>query len=57
MADTRNDSAADIGNTMSMLRLDAAERGMHGLAIVYGWSSVRLFGLALIAEAKREGDR
>jgi hypothetical protein len=38
--------------TMERLREDAVERGLRDLAIVYGWSAIRI-GQEAVAEAMR----
>lgn len=38
--------------SLMVLRLDAKERGMQELCIVYGWSAIRL-GFQMIADGQR----
>lgn len=45
----------EIRRAMILLRQDAIERGMDDLAIVYGWSAIRL-GSEILAGGKHFGD-
>jgi hypothetical protein len=48
-------SAACIRRSLLILRIDAKERGMTDITLVYGWSAIRL-GQEMLAAGERFND-